>query len=147
MESSHHVNWNSIIYRKGALHRTEIDKPFLNAKGFDINLAQYQFLLSNHFIIYYVRVILLYIMCAVSCAQFPISTGMHLKQFCLHRILCTKNYNFWRAILLNHFKNALLLRCWYFLTYIWLLLPTKNRHFLLYSPSMEHDLFWSRSFF
>ena len=42
MEGSHHVNWNSIICRKGVVHRTEIEKPFLAAKGFKTNLVQFQ---------------------------------------------------------------------------------------------------------
>ena len=41
MEGSHHVNRNSIIYRKGAIQRTEIARPFLVAKGFNTNLVQF----------------------------------------------------------------------------------------------------------
>ena len=41
MEGSHHVNWNSIIYRKGAIHKTEIERPFLATKGFNTNLVQF----------------------------------------------------------------------------------------------------------
>ena len=41
MEGSHHVNWNSIIYRKGAIHRTEIERPLLAAKRFNTNLVQF----------------------------------------------------------------------------------------------------------
>ena len=40
MESSHHVNWNSIIDRKGAIHRSEIGRLCLAAKGFITNLVQ-----------------------------------------------------------------------------------------------------------
>ena len=29
---SHHVNWNSIIYRKGVILKTEIKRPFLAVK-------------------------------------------------------------------------------------------------------------------
>ena len=50
MEGSHYVNWNSIIYRKKAIHRTEIQRPFLAAKGFNTNLVQFLLLhviLSN----------------------------------------------------------------------------------------------------
>ena len=39
MEGSHHVNGNSIIYMKEVVHRTEIDRPFLAAKSFNINLV------------------------------------------------------------------------------------------------------------
>ena len=41
MEGWHHVNWNSIIYRKEALLRTKIEKLFLAAKDFNTNLAQF----------------------------------------------------------------------------------------------------------
>ena len=54
MEGSHHVNWNSIIYRKGIIHRTEIERPFLAGKGFNTNLVQ--FLLPYHVIISNVHV-------------------------------------------------------------------------------------------
>ena len=47
MESSHHVNWNSIIYREGAIHKTETGRPFVAAQGFDINLVH--FLQPYHF--------------------------------------------------------------------------------------------------
>ena len=48
MEGNHHVNWNTIIYRKGAIYRTEEEKPFLAAKGFSTNLVQF---LTSHVII------------------------------------------------------------------------------------------------
>ena len=41
MEGSRHVNCNSIIYRKRTVHRTEIERLFLAAKGF--NTIQYIF--------------------------------------------------------------------------------------------------------
>ena len=41
MEGGQHVNWNSIVYRKGAIHRTEIDRLFLAAKGFNTNLVHF----------------------------------------------------------------------------------------------------------
>ena len=41
MEVSHHVNLNSIIYRKGAIHRTKAERCFLAAKGFNTNLLQF----------------------------------------------------------------------------------------------------------
>ena len=40
MEVSHRVNWNSIIYGKGAIHRTEF-KTELAAKDFNINLVEF----------------------------------------------------------------------------------------------------------
>ena len=49
MECSQHVNWNSIIYRKISIHRTEIKRPFLVPKAFNTNLVQ--FLLPYHVII------------------------------------------------------------------------------------------------
>ena len=54
MEGSHHVNWSSIIYRRGAIHRTEIERPFLAGKDFKTNLEQ--FLLPYHVIISNVHV-------------------------------------------------------------------------------------------
>ena len=54
MEGSHHVNRNSIIYRKGAIHRPKIKRPFLAAKGFYANLVQ--FLVPYHVIISNVHV-------------------------------------------------------------------------------------------
>ena len=51
MEGCHHVNCYIIICRKGAMHRTEIEKPFLvakAAKGFNTNLVH--FLLLYHVI-------------------------------------------------------------------------------------------------
>ena len=41
MEGSHHVNWNSIIYRKGAIHKSEIGRSLLAGKGFNTNLVQF----------------------------------------------------------------------------------------------------------
>ena len=38
MEGSHHVNQNSITYRKGAVQRTEIERPFLAATGIISNV-------------------------------------------------------------------------------------------------------------
>ena len=35
-------------------------------------------------------------MSALSLAQFPMRADVHLKQFCMHKILCKKNYNFRR---------------------------------------------------
>ena len=41
MEGDRHVNRNSITYRKGAIQRTEIERPFLAVKGFNTNLVQF----------------------------------------------------------------------------------------------------------
>ena len=41
MKSNPQVNWNNIIYRNGATHRTEIKRPLSAAKGFDTNLVQF----------------------------------------------------------------------------------------------------------
>ena len=87
MEDSHHINRNSIIYRKRAIHRTEIERPFLAAEGFDTNLIQ--FLLPYHVIISDVYV------CSFM-ARFTMWMDMHRKWFCMHKISCMKNYNLWR---------------------------------------------------
>ena len=55
MEGSHHVNWNGIIYRKAAIQRSEIERPFLAAKSFNINLVQY--------LNFYRSIMLLLVMC------------------------------------------------------------------------------------
>ena len=51
MEGSRRVNGNSIIYRKGAIQSTGIERPFLAAKGFNTNLAHflppYRVIISN----------------------------------------------------------------------------------------------------
>ena len=51
MEGRHHVNWNSIIYRKGAIHSTEKERPIIAAKGFNNNLVHslppYHVVISN----------------------------------------------------------------------------------------------------
>ena len=38
LDGGHNINWNSITYRKGAIKRTEIEKPFLAAKACNIML-------------------------------------------------------------------------------------------------------------
>ena len=48
MGGSHHVNWNSIIYRKGAIHRTEIERLVLAAQDFSTNI---QFLPPHNVVI------------------------------------------------------------------------------------------------
>ena len=55
MKGSLHVNWDAIIIcKKGAIHRTEIERPFLAAKSFNANLVQ--FLTPYHVIISNVHV-------------------------------------------------------------------------------------------
>ena len=53
MEGSHHVNWNSITYRKEAIHRTKKERPLLAAKRFNTNLVRflppyYAIISNNH---------------------------------------------------------------------------------------------------
>ena len=40
MEGSHHVHWNSITYRKGAIQRTEMGLMILAGKDFNTKLVQ-----------------------------------------------------------------------------------------------------------
>ena len=40
MEGSHHVNGNSIIFKKGGIYRTKIERSSLTAKGFNTSLVQ-----------------------------------------------------------------------------------------------------------
>ena len=84
MERSHYVNWNSIIYRNGVIHRTEIKKPFLDTKGFNTNLVQ--FLSPFYVIVSNVHV------CSFT-YWIPTCTDLHLKRFYVHGILYTKSYN------------------------------------------------------
>ena len=74
---SHHVNWNSMTYRKGTLQTTEIERAFLFAKVFNTNLVQ--------FLNFYCRIMLLLLMCisALLHARFPMCTDRHLKWFCV----------------------------------------------------------------
>ena len=58
MEGSRHVNWNSIIYRKGSIQRTEIGRPVLAVKGFSTKLVQ--------FLNLYHRIMLLLVTCTSS---------------------------------------------------------------------------------
>ena len=61
IEGSHHINWNSIIYRKVAIHMTEIERPFLAVKGFNANLLQ---CLPPYYVISNVHVC--FFMCTIS---------------------------------------------------------------------------------
>ena len=65
------------MYRKGVIHRTEIARPFLVAKGLNTNLVH--FLLPYHVIIGNVYV------CSFK-AQLTTCTEVHLKRFA-----CTKS--------------------------------------------------------
>ena len=41
MEGSHHVNCNSMMFRKRTVKKTEIDRLFLAAKSFNTNLVHF----------------------------------------------------------------------------------------------------------
>ena len=73
----HHVNWNSIIYRKGEAHSTEKEWLLLAAKGFNTNLVQ--FLLRYHVIISNVHV------CSFKC------TISHVQGCATKMALCAQN--------------------------------------------------------
>ena len=85
MESNHQVNWNSIIYRNRATHRTEIKRPLSAAKSFDTNLVQ--FLPPYHVIIRNIQI------CFVIGAIFYVHRHVKLKRCSMHKILCMQNYN------------------------------------------------------
>ena len=91
MEGSHNVNWNSIIYRKRAIHRTERTSPFLAVIGFNTNLGR--FLPCYDVIIIHIMLLLVTCTSALLWAWFPTCTDMHLKWFHVHKILCRKIYN------------------------------------------------------
>ena len=98
MEGSHHLNWNSIIYQKEATQ----ERPFLAAMDFNTNLVQ--------FLNFYCRIMLSLVMCtsALLRTRFPTCTDVHIKRFYIymHKILCTENYNLWRA---EHSNKSLIL--------------------------------------
>ena len=72
------------IYRKGAIQRTETERPFLAGKVFNNNLVQFPKLLSPyHVIVSNVDIYSLY-------ALFPKCTDVHLKRFCVHEISARK---------------------------------------------------------
>ena len=89
MEGSHSENWNSITYGKGAVHRTERERPFLVSNCFNINLV--------HFVPVYQVVISNVHLCSLTGIIFR-AHGPAPKRFCMHEILCTKNYNFWKPV-------------------------------------------------
>ena len=84
MEESHHVNWNGIVHKNGTIHRTETERPFLAAKGFNTTS---------------IMLLLVTCMSATLHAQFCTCMDVHLKQFCKHKISGTKNW-FMKACLL-----------------------------------------------
>ena len=84
MEGSHHGNQNIVMYSKGAVHRTEIGRPFLAAKGFNNYLRH--FLLAYDVTISNIHIYSLQ-------ARFPTCMNVHLNRVCMNEILCTKNYN------------------------------------------------------
>ena len=93
MKGSHHVNWNSIICRKGSIHRTEIERPFLAGRGSNTNLVQ--FLLPYHVIISNVHVCSF--MCMISHVHrrapttvFRVQNLVH-KKFLLRPVWSTNN--------------------------------------------------------
>ena len=88
MKASHRVNWNSTIQREGEVHTTEIEKPLLAGKGFNINLVHF---LPQH------RVI-------ISNMQVCSFTGTISH---VHEISSTKNYDLWRPVYIH---TVLLLR-------------------------------------
>ena len=91
MDGSHHVNLNSIIYKKGSIQRTKIESPFLAVKDFNTNFVQ--------FLDFYWCSMLLLVTCksALLRLQFPMCMNMHLKRFCVDEMLCMKGYNLWKS--------------------------------------------------
>ena len=75
--------------RKWAIHRIEIERSILAAKGFNTNLA--------HFLPPY-HVITSNVMSTLLRARFPTYTDVHLKRFCMPEISCTKHFNLWRFV-------------------------------------------------
>ena len=89
MEGSNYVNWNSIIYRKEAIDRKEIERLLLGARGFNTNLVQ--FLLPCHVTINNMHV--------CSFTRMISNIIRHAPKRILHAlILRTKNYNLWRPV-------------------------------------------------
>ena len=103
MEGGHNRYWNSIIFRKGAIYRSEIERPFLAANGFNTNLVQ--FLSPYH-------VLLVTCTSTLLRARFPTCTDVHVKRFCAHEISCTKNYNSKDGFKDGFRNNFLLVTLW-----------------------------------
>ena len=81
-ESSCKLKWYSP--QESAIHRTETERPFLEAKGFNATS---------------IMLLLVTCMSAILHAQFCTCMEVHLKQFCKHKISGTKNW-FMKACLL-----------------------------------------------
>ena len=78
IEGSHHVNWNSIICRKRAVHTTEIERPFWAANGFNINLVQFLPL-------YHINI-------SCACLLFYVHHFPRAGMCTLSRFVCTKSH-------------------------------------------------------
>lgn len=85
MDGSHHVNVDSIIYRKRAIHRTALERPFLHAKGFNTNLVQ--FLMQYHVITSKVHVY------SSTCIIFHVHGSAHKTVLCVRKILIYEGLN------------------------------------------------------
>ena len=68
------------------MHSTEKEKLFLATKGFNNNLVHF---VPLYHIVSNVSVLLW--------VWFSLCTSIHLKLFCMHKILCTKNCNVWSS--------------------------------------------------
>ena len=82
MEGRHHANWSSVIYREGAVHRTETETPFLPAKDFNANLIH--FLPPYHVIISNMHCVCFFFTSTISyvhgCAPKMVLHGQNLVQ-------------------------------------------------------------------
>ena len=77
MESSDHINWNSIIYRKGVMYWNETERPFLSVKGFNTPLV--------HFLPKYYVIISNMHVCSFACTIF------HVHGRAPKMVLCARN--------------------------------------------------------
>ena len=84
-------NWNSIIYREGAVHRTLKEKLFLAAKCFNTNNI-------NNIFYRCIMSLLVIFKSAPLQTQLPMCMDVHLKQFYVYKISCTKNCNLWSPV-------------------------------------------------
>ena len=84
MEGSHHVNGNSITYWKGAIHRNEVERQFLAAKGFNTDLV--------HFLLLYQVIISNVHVCSFTGTISDVH-GCAPKMVLRDKIFCMKNYN------------------------------------------------------
>ena len=131
MEGSYHVNWNSIICRKGEIHRTEIERLFLTAKGFNSYLVQ--FLLTYHVII-----------SNGHACSFMISHlhGHASKMICVYEVFCTESCKLWRPVHCKTiFSNKVALDVMIF--FIWRknnLLFSKYLDFCVFVKSIDYKI-------